>query len=104
MAADKVWRNQCDVFSGASDVHERPGVLLTDYTYMGNPAGDGAFGDHANARHVFARLMGTEIRECRRMARFGKATCWLSTSHGSMAVSWREYFEHTPASCCSFTD
>lgn len=33
-------------------------VDLADYGYMSNAAGDATFPDHANARHVFARLRG----------------------------------------------
>jgi hypothetical protein len=36
------------------------GVLLTDYDYMSDDAGDGTYADHANANHVYARLTGTE--------------------------------------------
>jgi hypothetical protein len=36
------------------------GVLLDDYAYMSNAVGDGVFADHANARHVHARLAGDE--------------------------------------------
>ena len=36
------------------------GVDLADYGYMADAAGDGVFADHANARHVMARLTGTE--------------------------------------------
>jgi len=36
------------------------GVMLDDYAYMSNAAGDGIFGVHANARHVYARLSGAE--------------------------------------------
>lgn len=36
------------------------GVHLADYGYMSAPAGDGKFPDHANARHVYARLTGDE--------------------------------------------
>lgn len=36
------------------------GVLLDDFAYMSDPTGDGVFPDHANARHVFARLSGDE--------------------------------------------
>jgi hypothetical protein len=36
------------------------GVLLDDYTYMSDPTGDREFGDHANARQVYARLTGTK--------------------------------------------
>jgi hypothetical protein len=35
-------------------------ILLDDYAYMGDPTGDASFVDHANARHVFARLTGDE--------------------------------------------
>lgn len=35
-------------------------VLLDDYRYMAEPIGDAKFDDHANARHVFARLSGRE--------------------------------------------
>jgi hypothetical protein len=34
------------------------GVSLDDYTYMSNPAGNGSFPDHANARDVLAHLTG----------------------------------------------
>ena len=37
------------------------GVLLADYVYMSNPAGDATYSDHANARHVLARVDGTEL-------------------------------------------
>lgn len=36
------------------------GVHLREYDYMANPTGDAVFADHANARHVLARLNGTE--------------------------------------------
>ena len=36
-------------------------ILLNDFAYMGNATGDGTFADHANARHVFARLTGDEV-------------------------------------------
>jgi hypothetical protein len=36
------------------------GVQLDDYRYMSDPGGDGNYPDHANARHVYARLTGTE--------------------------------------------
>jgi hypothetical protein len=36
------------------------GVLLDDYAYMSDSHGDGIFGTHANARHVYARLTGQE--------------------------------------------
>ncbi|HXO99009.1 MAG TPA: hypothetical protein VN813_00840 [Luteibacter sp.] len=36
------------------------GVRLRDFDYMADPAGDAVHADHANARHVFARLQGTE--------------------------------------------
>lgn len=34
------------------------GVLLNDYTYMSNPAGDGTYPDHANANQVYSFLTG----------------------------------------------
>jgi hypothetical protein len=37
----------------------RFGVSLSDYGYMSDPTGDDKFNDHANARDVYARLMGT---------------------------------------------
>lgn len=36
------------------------GVHLREYDYMANPEGDAAYLDYANARHVLARLKGTE--------------------------------------------
>jgi hypothetical protein len=36
------------------------GVMLREFDYMANPAGDAVYADHANARHVLARLKGTE--------------------------------------------
>jgi hypothetical protein len=36
------------------------GVLLADFAYMSNPGGDSIYSDHANARHVHARLTGSE--------------------------------------------
>jgi hypothetical protein len=36
------------------------GVYLDDYQYMSDPAGDSNYADHASARHVYARLTGTE--------------------------------------------
>ena len=36
------------------------GVDLGNYEYMSDPASNGIFQDHANARHVLARLTGTE--------------------------------------------
>jgi hypothetical protein len=35
-------------------------VRLKDYAYMSDGAGDGTYADHANARHVYARLTGDE--------------------------------------------
>jgi hypothetical protein len=35
-------------------------ILLNDFSYMGDATGDTIFVDHANARHVFARLVGDE--------------------------------------------
>ena len=35
-------------------------VLLNNYEYMSNAAGDAVYADHANARHVYARLNGDE--------------------------------------------
>jgi hypothetical protein len=41
--------------------HMQPnGVLLSDYTYMSNPAGDDTYPDHANARWVYAYLTGDQ--------------------------------------------
>ena len=37
------------------------GVQLDDYGYMSDPSGDVSHPDHANARHVYARLSGTEF-------------------------------------------
>ena len=34
------------------------GVNLDTYTYMSDNTGDETFPDHANARHVFAKLRG----------------------------------------------
>jgi hypothetical protein len=34
------------------------GVALDDFAYMSDATGDGSFPDHANARHVLARLRG----------------------------------------------
>ena len=36
------------------------GVHLREYGYMADPGGDAVYPDHANARHVLARLKGTE--------------------------------------------
>lgn len=36
------------------------GVMLRDFGYMADPAGDDVYADHANARHVLARLKGQE--------------------------------------------
>jgi len=36
-------------------------IVLNDFTYMGDATGDSSFADHANARHVFARLNGDEL-------------------------------------------
>ena len=36
------------------------GVMLCDFAYMANPAGDDTYADHANARHVLGRLKGSE--------------------------------------------
>ncbi|MDQ3279986.1 MAG: hypothetical protein M3Q69_01070 [Acidobacteriota bacterium] len=38
----------------------RLGVHLDDYAYMSDAAGDSTYPDHANARHVYARLDGSE--------------------------------------------
>lgn len=35
-------------------------VHLDDYAYMSDPAGDATYADHANARHVYGHLTGTE--------------------------------------------
>ncbi|SEN18051.1 hypothetical protein SAMN02800694_3014 [Luteibacter sp. UNCMF331Sha3.1] len=37
------------------------GVMLREFAYMGDPAGDATYADHANARHVLGRLKGTEM-------------------------------------------
>lgn len=36
-------------------------VFLDNFDYMSAPVGDFKFPDHANARHVYARLKGTEV-------------------------------------------
>jgi hypothetical protein len=36
------------------------GVFLDDYQFMGEPSGDISYIDHANARHVYARLKGDD--------------------------------------------
>ena len=36
------------------------GIFINDYAYMSDPKGDEVFPDYANARHVYARLAGTE--------------------------------------------
>jgi hypothetical protein len=41
------------------------GVFLDDYSYMSDRASDATYADHAAARHVYARLLGTT--EGRRM-------------------------------------
>jgi hypothetical protein len=33
---------------------------INDYAFMSNATGDADYPDHANARHVYARLTGTE--------------------------------------------
>jgi hypothetical protein len=38
----------------------RFGVSLENYDYMSDASGEGTFADHANARHVYARLTGAE--------------------------------------------
>jgi hypothetical protein len=38
----------------------RHGVQLDDFAYMSSAVGDASFADHANARHVLARLNGSE--------------------------------------------
>jgi hypothetical protein len=38
------------------------GVFLDDYGYMSDAASDPIYPDHANARHVYARLQGSEGR------------------------------------------
>lgn len=49
------------LFGDGDDACMAPrGVKLRDYEYMSDNAGDADFGDHANARHVLARLEGTE--------------------------------------------
>jgi hypothetical protein len=35
-------------------------VELDDYAYMSDPSADATYADHAHARHVLARLSGTE--------------------------------------------
>jgi hypothetical protein len=37
------------------------GVKLGDFEYMSDAAGDTDFSDHANARHVLARISGQEV-------------------------------------------
>lgn len=37
------------------------GVMLRDFAYMADPSGDAVHADHANARHVLARLKGHEV-------------------------------------------
>jgi hypothetical protein len=37
------------------------GVDLTSYDYLSDPTGDAMYPDHANARHVLARLKGDEM-------------------------------------------
>jgi hypothetical protein len=37
------------------------GARLDDYAYMSDAAGDSDFPDHANARHVLARVTGDEL-------------------------------------------
>lgn len=36
------------------------GVHLREFDYMADPRGDAVYPDYANARHVLARLKGTE--------------------------------------------
>ncbi|WP_218511784.1 hypothetical protein [Variovorax sp. dw_308] len=36
------------------------GVHLDSYSYMADPSADNIYADHANARHVYARLTGDE--------------------------------------------
>ena len=36
------------------------GVALDKYDYMGDTSADLKYSDHANARHVYARLVGTK--------------------------------------------
>ena len=36
------------------------GIMLDDYMYMSDPAGDNMHPDHANAKHVYYRLTGEE--------------------------------------------
>ena len=45
---------------GDIDCMSETGVELNDYGYMSNGTGDDKFPDHANARHVYARLTGNE--------------------------------------------
>ncbi len=56
-AGDKI----ADMFSKTDDAcMQGHGVALKDYGYMGDAAGDGDYPDHANARHVLARVQGVE--------------------------------------------
>ena len=48
------------------------GVLLDDFNYMSDPTGDGVFADHANGRHVYARLTGEEHPGCRKVDHIGQ--------------------------------
>lgn len=43
-------------------------VLLIEYAYMSDPAGDADWPDHANAKHVLARLKGDEVPQMPRGA------------------------------------
>jgi hypothetical protein len=39
---------------------QRFGVSLKDYDHMSDQAGNASFADHANARKVYTRLVGTK--------------------------------------------
>jgi len=60
------------------------GILLEDYTYMSSAQGDVDYPDHSHARHVYARLVGTETP---RMPRGGPY--WSAAEIGLFA-SWMD--------------
>lgn len=52
--------NIVPLFRSSDIQHMKPmGVLLDNYGYMSDPAGDGSYPDHANANQVYSYLAGT---------------------------------------------
>jgi hypothetical protein len=62
------------------------GVHLRDFDYMSEPSGDGTFPDHANARHVLARLRGTET------PRMPPGGAYWTDAQLALFESWMEHW------------